>query len=65
MQLIHILYEVSAHTVFNRGHRVYSPVSVGEGMVESLAIATGRGVSEDSEAVAAAAANGRGEVQYT
>ena len=51
---LYMLYKVSVHTVFNR---VYSPVSAGEGMEESLAIATGRVVSGDCEA--AAAANGR------
>ena len=57
---LYMLYKVSVHTVFNR---VYSPVSAGEGMEESLAIATGRVVSGGCEA--AAAANGRGEVQHT
>ena len=57
---LYMLYKVSVHTVFNR---VYSPVSAGEGMEESLAIATERVISGGCEA--AAAANGRGEVQHT
>ena len=57
---LYMLYKVSVHTVFNR---VYSPVSAGEGMEESLAIATGGMVSGGCEA--AAAANGRGKVQHT
>ena len=54
-----MLYEVLFHNVFITGHRVYSPVAAGEGMEESLAIATGRGFSGDCEA--AVAASGRRE----
>ena len=53
---LYMLYKGSVHNVFNK---VYAPVSAGEDMEESLAIATGRMVSGGCEA--AAVASGRGE----